>query len=82
MRVPLVVDARVVLDADELLSTADPEEAAQLAGTLDADLVAGGVMVPYAHPLGTVFLSDRIDAENCARVHPVYGIDLSDLCLR
>jgi peptide/nickel transport system substrate-binding protein len=40
----------------------------------------------YAAPLGSerrpTFLSERIDAENCARVHPVFGIDLSSLCLK
>jgi hypothetical protein len=29
-----------------------------------------------------MFLSDRIDAANCARYHPVYGVDLAFLCLR
>jgi peptide/nickel transport system substrate-binding protein len=40
----------------------------------------------YAVPLGSerrpTFLSERIDAENCARFHPLFGIDLSSLCLK
>jgi hypothetical protein len=81
-QVPLVLDAQALLTADELRATTDPDEAARLAETLDDDLVAGGVVVPYAHPLRTVFVSDRIDSANCLLVHPVYGVGLSDLCLR
>ena len=40
------------------------------------------VIVPYANSLSTLFLSDRIDAANCSRFHPVYGVDVTDLCLR
>ena len=40
------------------------------------------MIVPYANSLRTLFLSERIDAANCARFHPVYGVDLTDLCLR
>jgi peptide/nickel transport system substrate-binding protein len=39
----------------------------------------------YAMPLGTerrpTFLSDRLDAENCLRFQPLFGLDLSSLCL-
>jgi peptide/nickel transport system substrate-binding protein len=81
-RVPLVVDAQPLLTSDELRSETDPDERAKLAEKLDSELVAGGVVVPYARPVRTLFLSERIDAENCSRYHPVYGIDLSNLCLR
>jgi peptide/nickel transport system substrate-binding protein len=40
----------------------------------------------YAVPLGTerrpAFLSERLDAENCANFQPLFGLDLSSLCLR
>jgi hypothetical protein len=40
----------------------------------------------YATPLGTerqpVFVSERVDLENCARFQPLFGLDLSSLCLR
>ena len=81
-RVPLVVDAETLLTADELASANDPDERAQLAEQLDAELVESAVIVPYANSLRTLFLSDRIDAANCSRFHPVYGVDLTDLCLR
>jgi hypothetical protein len=81
-RVPLVLDAEALLTADELRISGDAKERARLARALDEDLVAGGVVVPYAHSLGTVFVSGRIDAANCLNVHPVFGVDLANLCLR
>jgi peptide/nickel transport system substrate-binding protein len=81
-RVPLVLDAEALLTADELRTTTDEAERAKLARTLDEDLVEGGVIVPYAQSLGTVFVSGRIDATNCLNVHPVAGVDLVNLCLR
>ena len=81
-RVPLYVDPEVLLLADELASTEDPGAAADLAAELDRKLVEAGVAIPYADELRTLLLSARMDAANCVRVHPVYGIDLSSLCLR
>jgi peptide/nickel transport system substrate-binding protein len=81
-RVPLFVDPEALLLADELAATEDPDEAADLAEQLDHELVEAAVAIPYADDLRTLFLSPRIDSENCARVHPVYGIDLSSLCIR
>ena len=81
-RVPLFVDPEALLLADELVSTEDPDEAADLAGQLDLELVKTGLAIPYGDVLSTVFLSARIDTANCARFHQVYGIDLSSLCIR
>ena len=40
----------------------------------------------YATPLGserrTAFFSERVDVENCALFQPLFGLDLSSLCLR
>ena len=40
----------------------------------------------YVAPLGserrTAFFSGRVDVENCARFQPLFGLDLSSLCLR
>jgi peptide/nickel transport system substrate-binding protein len=81
-RVPLVVDPEPLLLADQLASAVDPDEAADLAARLDRQLVEGAVVIPYAGVLEPLLLSARMDAANCVRVHPVYGIDLSSLCLR
>jgi peptide/nickel transport system substrate-binding protein len=81
-RVPLDADPRAVLLADELSTETDPDEAARLATELDRELVAAAVAIPYAGVPRTLFLSARIDVDNCLRVHPVYGVDLSGLCVR
>jgi peptide/nickel transport system substrate-binding protein len=81
-RVPLGADPRPLLVADALASTVDPDDVARLATELDHELVETGIVIPYARVSRTLFLSARIDAANCVRVHPVYGVDLSSLCLR
>jgi ABC-type transport system substrate-binding protein len=81
-RVPLVADPEAQLLADELAHAGDSDDAARLAAQLDRQLTSDGVVVPYAAPSRTVFLSARIDVDNCLRIHPVYGLDISGLCLR
>jgi peptide/nickel transport system substrate-binding protein len=81
-RVPLHLDPEARLLADQLASAEDRDEAAQLAERLDHELVETGITIPYAEESRTLFLSARIDAANCAHFHPVYGVDLSSLCLR
>jgi peptide/nickel transport system substrate-binding protein len=81
-RVPLYVDPKVLLLADDLRSATEPDRASEVAEQLDSELVEGGVVIPYGAPTRTLFLSARIDADNCLRHHPVYGADLSSLCLR
>jgi peptide/nickel transport system substrate-binding protein len=80
--IPLDVAPRVVLLADDLASEPDADDAARLATELDRELVGRGLAIPYAGIPRTLFLSARIDADNCKRVHPVYGVDLSSLCVR
>ena len=69
--------------ADELASVNDPDERARLARALDAR--AGGERRTRAlRELAedAVSCSERIDVANCASFHPVFGVDLADLCLR
>jgi hypothetical protein len=39
----------------------------------------------YAAPIGTelrpAFVSERLDVDNCFRFQPIFGLDLSSLCL-
>ena len=75
---------RPSLTADELGSTNDPDERAKLAEKLDARARGERRDRPLrAIRCRTLFLSDRIDAANCARVPS--GLrrgPRSDLCLR
>jgi peptide/nickel transport system substrate-binding protein len=81
-RVPLAVDAPALLAADDLRAAGEAAERARAAERLDARLVSGGVVIPYANPLRTLLVSERIDSDNCLRVHPVLGLDLASLCVR
>jgi peptide/nickel transport system substrate-binding protein len=49
---------------------------------LDRTSVADGSLAPYGVATDGVLLSKRLDADNCRRVHPLYGLDYSSLCLR
>jgi peptide/nickel transport system substrate-binding protein len=75
----------------------DEELGDEVADAFDASVTEGSteawaavdervVTEAYAAPLGSErrpsFFSDRIDTANCVRAHPVFGIDLSGLCLR
>lgn len=50
--------------------------------SLDRQLVERGEVLPVGSERRSTFLSERLDFENCARFHPVYGNDLSSFCLR
>lgn len=49
---------------------------------LDREAVESARIAPYGvETIGTLS-SERLDATNCSRVHPVYALDWSSLCLR
>jgi peptide/nickel transport system substrate-binding protein len=81
-RVPFAEDPRALVLADELAAATGPDDAARLAAELDQRLVETGILIPYGAVSRTLLVSARIDAANCVRVHPVYGVDLSGLCVR
>ena len=69
---------------DEQLSDAvagaveDPEEGW---GEVDQRIVSEAYAIPLGSELWPSLFSERIDVDNCARSHPVFGVDLSALCL-
>jgi len=73
-----VLEGRIrLLELDE-----DPADATAEWADLDREAVEGAELAPYGVETVGVLLSERIDAENCSRFHPVFGIDWSSLCLR
>jgi hypothetical protein len=48
----------------------------------DERVVSEGLAVPLGSERRPAFLSERIDAQDCAVLHPVFGLDLSSLCLK
>jgi len=49
---------------------------------LDAKLVERAYVAPYGQAKESLLLSERMDFENCALVHPLYKLDYSSLCLK
>jgi hypothetical protein len=49
---------------------------------VDRRVVEEAHVVPMGNRKLTVLYSDRIDADGCTLWHPVYGLDLTRLCLR
>lgn len=49
---------------------------------LDREIVSEALLAPYGVSTTGTLLSERLDAENCLRFHPVHGLDLSSLCVR
>lgn len=76
------LDAPLSEAVAEGIEPSDGEEADDAWSTADERAVTEA----YAVPLGTerqpTFLSERMDAENCARFHPLFRMDLSSLCLK
>ena len=44
-------------------------------------MVQGALIAPFGVRTTGVLLSERLDADQCLRFHPVYGVDFSSLCL-
>jgi peptide/nickel transport system substrate-binding protein len=77
-----VVDTGVEDQLRELALEPDPQDAADGYAKLDRMIVDKAYAVPYGVERKGMFLSERMDAENCSRFHPVYGPDYSSFCLR
>lgn len=73
-----VIASRVRLLEGEGLPSAEAGRWADL----DREVVAGALLAPYGVGTTGTLLSERLDAENCLRFHPVHGLDLSSLCVR
>ena len=73
-----------VIDAglDRLSREPDVESAKDGWAALDRRVIDRAYVAAYGHPKRTTFLSARMDFENCARFHPVYGNDDSSFCLK
>ena len=79
--------ARRVLD-DELAETVAEgmlaprgEEADDAWADADRRVVEQGYVAPVGTELRPAFVSERLDIENCFRFQPLFGLDLSSLCL-
>lgn len=77
-----VTDPVLVLEGRDARRTRDRAHAAGSASRAAAALVRRALVLPFGAEKGSAFFSERLDAENCAVFHPVFGEDLSSFCLR
>ncbi len=77
-----VVDPGIEEKLGELALEPDVDKAAGGYSELDRTVVEHAYVAPYGVERQSTFLSERMDAENCARFHPVYGADYSSFCLK
>ncbi len=77
-----VLEPKVEEKIEELAGEPDPESAADGYAEVDRTIVENAYLAPYGVERQSTFLSERMDAENCARFHPVYGADYSSFCLK
>jgi Bacterial extracellular solute-binding proteins, family 5 Middle len=77
-----VLDTELTDAVGEATLAETPEQADDAWAAADRLVVEQG----YAAPLGSerrpAFLSERLDIENCFRFQPLFGLDLSSLCIR
>jgi peptide/nickel transport system substrate-binding protein len=67
---------------EKLKQEADLESVAGDWAEADKALVEGAGIIPFGTAQEVVHLSERMDFENCAKVHPLYKVDYSALCLK
>ena len=77
-----VLDPEVEEKLGELALEPDLDAAIDGYAELDRTIVERAYMAPYGVERDSIFLSERMDPENCALFHPVYGADYTSLCLR
>lgn len=75
-------DPRLNAGIETLRRERDPERVAELGRALDRRLVERAWIVPLGHPRLTTFMSERMDFDNCTRIHPLYQNDYTSWCLK
>ncbi len=77
-----VLDPGLEEQVAELSEQPRGEETADRYAELDRRIVDSAYLAPFGAEKVGAFLSERIDAANCALTHRVYGVDYSSLCLK
>ena len=67
---------------EELKQEAELESVADQWAEADRMLIEGAYLVPWGNAKEALHLSERMDFENCALIHPLYKLDYSSLCLK
>ena len=67
---------------DKTAAVTDPTAAADDYAAIDKRIVEQAHVVPLGTRQLSVFLSERMNFDDCAVFHPVYNLDLTQLCLK
>ena len=67
---------------DKLKQEPELESVADQWAEADKKLIEGAYIVPWGNAKEALHLSERMDFENCALIHPLYRLDYSSLCLK
>jgi peptide/nickel transport system substrate-binding protein len=79
---PAIFDADIAEEVERATAARAGEEADDAWATADRRVIEEGYATPLGSERRTAFFSERVDVENCARFQPLFGLDLSSLCLR
>jgi peptide/nickel transport system substrate-binding protein len=77
-----VNDPQVTGAYEELKQEPKVEDVADKWAEADRKLVEGAYIAPFGTAKEALHLSERMDFDNCALVHPLYKVDYSSLCLK
>jgi len=73
-------DLRETVEAGALPESVEQSDDAWAAA--DRIIVEQGYAAPLGNERRPAFLSERLDIQNCVRFQPLFGLDLSSLCIR
>lgn len=77
-----VDDPQINAGIAKLNKESDPNSVADQWAALDQRLVDEAFVAPYGYRKLTTFMSDRMNFQDCALVHPLYINDYSSWCLK
>ena len=77
-----IFDADLADDVRQATAARSGDEADDAWAAADRRVVEEGYATPLGTERRTAFFSERVDVDNCVRFQPIFGLDLSSLCLR
>ena len=77
-----VLDGDFAEDVHEVARDAEPNGSDDRYADIDRTIVEKAYVAPFGSEKVGLFLSERMDAANCARFHRVYGADYASFCLK
>jgi peptide/nickel transport system substrate-binding protein len=77
-----VNDPKITGAYEKLKQEPKVEEAADQWAEADRALIEGAYIAPWGTAKESLHLSERMDFDNCALIHPLYKLDYSSLCLK